>query len=46
MIQYWQGHMSIAVQDIVGAKWDDMAAWKHMMRAALHHPTHVKIVSV
>jgi hypothetical protein len=46
MIQVRQWNVAIAIQDIVGAKGDDVSAWKHMMRAAFHHTAHVKIVSV
>ena len=38
--------MTIAVQDIVGAKWNDMPRGQNMMRATLHHSTHVEIVCI
>jgi len=46
MIQYRQRNMAIAIQDVVGAKRNDVSAGEHMMRAAFHHTAHVKIVSV
>ena len=38
--------MTIAIQNIVSAKRDDMSAGQHVMRAALHDSPYIKVVCV
>ena len=44
--EFRQRHMSIAVQHVIGTKRNDMPAWQHMVRAALHQPADVEVVGV
>lgn len=38
--------MSVPVQDVVRAEWNDVPGGQNVVRAALHHAPHVKVVCI
>ena len=38
--------MSVAVQNIVSAEWNDVPGWQDMVRAAFHHAAHIEVVRI